>query len=176
MNFKLVDKKNVGIISTLILIILLSQTRVFDFLIDTILGRTFLVLLILAISHASKILGVVSVLFIIIMFNQSKFGYMEGFTNDVENMLNNEEIKEKVQTKMGDLRIKKQNGDVSATTSSSNSSNETFEAREGFNIIDRESSILKGKNSNQHPVSDDQKNKTEQVQPYDSKFSSEMQL
>jgi len=177
MNLKLVDKKNVGIVSTLILVILLSQSRFFDFLIDTILGRTILILLILAISHTSKILGVVSVLFIIIMFNQSNLGYMEGFTNnDIQNSLNTEEIKEKVETKKGDLKIKRQNGEESPTTSSSNSTSESFEAREGFNIIDRETTILKGKNSNELPVFHNEKNQSEYVQPYDSKFSSEMQL
>jgi hypothetical protein len=47
---------------------------------DTALGRAILILFILFISYTNKILGVVSVLFIIIMFNNSNFGYMEGAT------------------------------------------------------------------------------------------------
>ena len=74
MDFKLVSKNNMGVIATLILVILLSQTRVFDFLIDTALGRAFLILFIIGISYTNKILGVVAVLFIIIMLNQSDIG------------------------------------------------------------------------------------------------------
>jgi len=171
MNFKLVDKKNLGIVLTLIVVILLSQSRFFDFLIDTVLGRTFLILLILAISCTSKILGVVSVLFIIIMFNQSKLGYMEGFTADAENSLNTGEIKEKNKIKQNYLKIKNQeNGNTTA------SSSESFDTREGFNIIDRESTILKGKKSNEVPVFTNERNQTENVEPYDNKFSSEMTL
>ena len=82
MDFKLVSKNNMGVIATLILVILLSQTRVFDFLIDTALGRAFLILFIIGISYTNKILGVVAVLFIIIMLNQSDIGYIEGFTSE----------------------------------------------------------------------------------------------
>ena len=82
MNFNLGSKNNIGAIATVILIILLSQSKFFNFLIDTALGRVFLVAFILAISCINKILGVIIVLFIMIMFNQSSIGYMEGFTAD----------------------------------------------------------------------------------------------
>jgi hypothetical protein len=81
MDFQLVSKNNVGCVATLLLAILLSQSRFFDFLIDTALGRTFLILFILGISYTNKILGVVAVLFIIIAFNNSDIGYLEGFTS-----------------------------------------------------------------------------------------------
>ena len=82
MDFKLESKNNMGAIATIILIILLSQSRFFNFLIDSALGRVFLIAFILAITCMNKILGVVIVLFIMIMFNQSTIGYMEGFTDD----------------------------------------------------------------------------------------------
>ena len=69
MDFKLVSKNNLGAVATLFLVILLSHSRFFDFLIDTALGRTILILFILGISYTNKILGVVAVLFIIISFN-----------------------------------------------------------------------------------------------------------
>ena len=80
MDFKLVSKNNLGAVATLLLVILLSHARFFDFLIDTALGRAILILFILGISYTNKILGVVAVLFIIISFNNSNIGYLEGFT------------------------------------------------------------------------------------------------
>ena len=80
MEFNLVSKNNLGVVTALLLVIILSQGRFFNFLLDTALGRAILILFILFISYTNKILGVVSVLFIIIMFNNSNFGYMEGAT------------------------------------------------------------------------------------------------
>lgn len=80
MEFNLVSKNNLGVVTALLLVIILSQGRFFNFLLDTALGRAILILFVLFISYTNKILGVVSVLFIIIMFNNSNFGYMEGAT------------------------------------------------------------------------------------------------
>jgi hypothetical protein len=80
MDFNLVSKNNLGVVTALLLVVILSQGRLFNFLLDTALGRAILILFILFISYTNKILGVVSVLFIIIMFNNSNFGYMEGAT------------------------------------------------------------------------------------------------
>ena len=79
MQTTLVSKNNIGGATALLLVILLSQTKFFNFLLDTALGRAFLILFILVISYTNKILGVVSVLFIIIMVNSSDIGYLEGF-------------------------------------------------------------------------------------------------
>jgi hypothetical protein len=79
MEFNLVSKNNLGVVTALLLVIILSQGRFFNFLLDTALGRAILILFVLVISYANQILGVVSVLFIIIMFNNSNIGYMEGF-------------------------------------------------------------------------------------------------
>ena len=81
MDFKFNSKTTLGAISTLTLVIILSQSRFFDFLIDTALGRAALICLIIGISYTHKILGVISVLFVIIMFNQSYLGSSEGFTS-----------------------------------------------------------------------------------------------
>lgn len=80
MEFNLVSKNNLGAVTALLLVIILSQGRFFNFLLDTALGRAVLILFILFISYTNKILGIVSVLFIIIMFNNSDIGYMEGNT------------------------------------------------------------------------------------------------
>ena len=79
MDFKLVSKNNVGVVALLLLVILLSQSKFFNFLLDNALGRAVLITFLIFISYANKILGIVTVLLIIIMFNNSNFGYMEGF-------------------------------------------------------------------------------------------------
>ena len=79
MDFKLVDKKNMGVVALLLLVIILSQSRFFNFLIDTALGRAFLIAFIIFISCCHKIMGIVGVLLIIIMFNKSGIGILEGF-------------------------------------------------------------------------------------------------
>ncbi len=80
MEFNIVSKNNLGAVTALLLVIILSQGRFFNFLLDTALGRAVLILFILFISYANKILGIVCVLFIIIMFNNSDIGYIEGNT------------------------------------------------------------------------------------------------
>ena len=62
MNFKLVSKNNMGVVMTLILAVLLSQSRFFDFLIDAALGRTVLLLFVIFIACTNKILGLFVVL------------------------------------------------------------------------------------------------------------------
>lgn len=79
MDFKLISKNNVGGAIFLLLIIALSQAKAFNFLMDTALGRIFLIVFILSLSHCHKILGVVGVLLIVIMFNSNM--YYEGFEN-----------------------------------------------------------------------------------------------
>jgi hypothetical protein len=78
MAFNLVSKNNVGVVLTLLLIIALSQSKFFNFLLDNALGRAILIVIILALSYINKIFGVIAVMFIIIMFNSSDIGYLEG--------------------------------------------------------------------------------------------------
>ena len=142
MNFNLGSKNNMGAIATIILIILLSQSRFFNFLIDTALGRVFLLAFILAITCMNKILGVIIVLFIMIMFNQSTIGYMEGFTADQKDMSKASIVTDKKET----------NKD---------------KGREGFNTVDREGTILKGKRSNEIPVNSKSRSQSDDVEPTD---------
>ncbi|MAD12072.1 MAG: hypothetical protein CMC04_05060 [Flavobacteriaceae bacterium] len=65
----------------LLVLIILGQTTLFDLLIDTIPGRIVMIALILGISYMNNNLGVVAVLLIIIMFNQSEIALFEGLTN-----------------------------------------------------------------------------------------------
>ena len=156
MNIKLLSKNNIGIAATLVLVIALSQSRMFDVLIDTALGRAILILAILGISYINKIFGVIAILFIIIMFNHSNVGYMEGFAD------NSKKEESKPDT---NLSIQKNVGTTITSTPT---------GREGFNIIDREGSMLKGKRSNEVPVFTNARNQIDDVEPSDkSVFTSD---
>jgi hypothetical protein len=81
-NFKMVNKNSVGGAGLLLFFIVVSQARLFDFLIDTSLGRIFLILFLICLSYCHGILGVVGVLLIIIAFNHSGLSFLsEGFEN-----------------------------------------------------------------------------------------------
>jgi len=71
----------------LLVLIILGQSTLFDWLIDTIPGRIVMIALILGISYINNNLGVVAVLLIIIMFNQSEIALFEGFTADASGNL-----------------------------------------------------------------------------------------
>jgi cytoskeletal protein RodZ len=76
-------KNSTGLCLSLLLVILLSESRLFKIFTDTYLGRAFLIIIILFASYLHKILGVVCVLIIIIMFNNNNnnifSSYYEGF-------------------------------------------------------------------------------------------------
>ena len=185
MNFNLVSKNNMGVVATLILVILLSQSRFFNFLIETALGRAILILFILGISYINKILGIVAVLFIIIMFNQSSIGYIEGYTGATSNSVaKQDKLKmDEEQLKLNKLKLQNEQNKNSTTTSSttnaqnssspSTSSKDAFVVREGFNTIDRESKMLRGKRSNEVPVFSNARSQNEDVEPTDKSVFSD---
>ena len=172
MNFNVVSKNNMGYASALLLVVLLSQSKVFNFLIETTLGRTILISFILFIAYTNKILGVVVVLFIVIIFNNSDIGYLESFT-DASNNTNVISTSGDVsaQTKHGSEELAQKTKDkkdvthetstkptttntpnITDTTTTTTSSSAT--AVEGFDIVGKERHIQKGNQSNQIPVND----------------------
>ena len=185
MDFKLVSKNNMGVVATLILVILLSQSKFFNFLIDTALGRAILILFILVISFINKILGVVAVLFIIIMFNQSSIGYMEGFTGALATSNDSSQNKNKLNNQNTTTTMPSTASTMPSTTSTmpstastmpstmpsttmpSTTNSESFRGREGFNTIDRESTMLRGKRSNEIGVLSNVRKQGDNVEPTD---------
>jgi len=147
MNFKLVSKNNIGGAAALILVILLTHGKVFNFLLDTALGRTILITFILAIAYTSKFLGAAAVLFIIILFTQSDIGYLEGFTQSSPTVAPPLSPKKEIQ------QIKHDKPKKPASI-------------EGFDIIGTENNIKRGKQSNSIPVSNFMRSSTN-VQPHD---------
>ena len=83
-----------------------------------------------------------AVLFIIIAFNNSDIGYLEGFTNPA-NIAKNQNV---------NVDDKKKTNNKSV---------------EGVNINEREHTMLKGKQSSSVPVYPNARNQTENVEPTD---------
>ena len=178
MDFKLVSKNNLGAVATLFLVILLSHARFFDFLIDTALGRAILILFILGISYTNKILGVVAVLFIIIAFNNSDIGYLEGFdaTSTSTSTPPNTATPTPTPTPNtatptpNTTKGTKEKVDVSKPVSNSVSnsvSKPESKGIEGFNITEREGLMLRGRRSSEVPVYSNARNQDDDVEACD---------
>ncbi len=123
-----------------------SKARALDFFLSTALGRFILILFILGMIYINKMLGVVAVLLIVIMFNQSNLDYMEGFSELSANV-------NQIKTSLSETNT---------------TSKQKFTGQEGFNIIDRENTILRGKNSNQIPVSSTSRNQADDIEATDT--------
>jgi len=190
MNFMLVSKNNIGIVVALLLVILLSQSKFFNFLLDTTLGRSILVFLILILAYVNKILGVVAVLFIIILLNQSDIGYLEGFTDGSGNKKPLEK-QQPVKVSSTSTATAASPSTSTATAVSPSTSTATAAspstttpsaetpatttplttgAAEGFDIIGTENNIQRGKQSNKIPVTSHMR-ESMNVSAFDGSFS-----
>ena len=173
MDLKLISKNNVGTVGLLLLVIALSQARAFNFLIDTALGRFFLIICIVGLSYSHKILGVVGVLFIIIMFNSNM--YYEGFGNNSTDVSGNstdasgnsttqvssDQIKQMIKQQIADA-----SNNNTSSDSSSNSSSKNSKGSEGFDVLGIENSIKRGKQSNSIPVNNFMRD-SDSISPYE---------
>jgi len=192
-----ISKNKIGGLAALFLVVLLSQSQVFNFLIETVLGRSFLLLFILLISYTNKILGTVVVFIIIIIFSSHSFG-IEGFgdnktttkreTETVTTVVSNSidasgsAISSLSQPSTSASSLSQpaasalsqpaasalsQPSTPSLSKPSSITLSPVLPATEGFDIVSKERYIQKGKQSNQIPVNDSIRN-TQNVLPYET--------
>lgn len=181
MNFKVLSKNNVGSAFLLLVIILLSQARTFDYFINNYLGRLLLIIAVIILSYINKILGVVLVLFIIMMMNRIDFLYVEGMENRPSGRTNSDSattdtiditatetettnqnirpemvaaIAEKVQAHMSE-NGGGANGGRSGEMASARGQNGSME---GTNLTENEDAIKKGKSSNSIAVDEGVRN------------------
>jgi len=171
MNFSIVSKQNMGVVVFLLLVIIISQAHLLDFLFYTSLGRAFFILLLLIIGYLNKILGVFTVLLAILLINnrENHFHYFEGITdmahtsssssssdsvvNDgslVKDPSGNTVVKDTIISEKTIDLIKDPSGNI---------------ATEGFDILGTENNLKRGKKSNSIPVSNSIR-KSENVDPY----------
>lgn len=180
------SKYNIGIAISLILVVLLSQSKFFNFFLNTLLGKSILIIILMFVACIHKILGVVIILFIIIFFNSSDLTYTEGFTDNKKlSSTSNKDTSLKKETLIKNKV--KQNVDIiskpinNSTNNSKNNSKkpnnnkQPLVAKEGFDIIGTENNIKRGKQSNSIPVNDKMRMASD-VAPYEgfsfSNFSS----
>ena len=171
------SKYNTGIAISLILVVLLSQSKIFNFFLNTILGKIVLITLLVVIASIHKILGVVVILFIIIFFSSSDLAYTEGFTNNSKMSGTDKLAKDKANTNTPNTNTPNTNTPNNNTPNTNTPNNNTPNtntpntntpntntsmapkkpsaiAKEGFDIIGTENNIKRGKQSNSIPVND----------------------
>ena len=167
MEFNIVSKNNIGVVTALLLVILLSQSQFFNFLLDSALGRAILILFILFISYTNKILGVVSVLFIIIMFNSSDVGYTEGF---VPNLSSTNSVNKDINSTTPVTATPVTTTATAAPVTATKKSQDTTGGAEGSNLIESDRTIKLGKKSNE--ISTQKSTNTENIEPFSGIYSS----
>jgi hypothetical protein len=172
MNFKVINKKNLSIIIVLLLVLVLSQSNFFNLLTNTVLGRALLIAILIIASYLNKILGVVCVLLVVIMVNNSNSIYLEGATTMNATDSSGNSITTKTAPSTAVAGAASTPAAVTTTpaastppapapaaaTSLSNviatATGTKSTAQEGFDIIGKERNIQKGRNSNSIPVND----------------------
>lgn len=171
MNYNLIGKNSFGAVIILLLVILLSQAQFFDFMMNTSLGRFFLITIILIVSFIHKILGITCVLLIILIFNNSDcsgLSYLEGMTNpiSVTSYFNSPSVSTP-QVLHSVSKTEKKNKKNKHKKEIKN------KATEGFDIIGKERQLQKGRNSNSIPVNDYMKT-SDMLEPHDTSLFSEI--
>ena len=163
MDFKMFGKDKAGGVALLLLVILISQGRMFELLVDTALGRAILVGFLILISYLNKILGVVSVLFIIIAFSNS--GIMEGMETK-DSKIHHDEKKKSHEKKTADMEKKKDQQVVQkeAETPTEPQVPKQPAGKEGFDLVGKD---RMSKNSNSIPVPKRPVESFEQFTPYE---------
>ena len=182
MAINTLSKNSIGVVLALLLVIILSETKMFNLFTDTYLGRSFLIIIILFASYLNKILGIVCVFIIIIMFsnNNSFFEGIDGVS------INNKKEDKGVLTGSPDTTDTTETTDTTITTNikthavvpndkinvTTKSSTDTPDKSiEGFDLQATENNIKRGKQSNSIPVNQYYKQSID-VSPYEgSKFS-----
>jgi hypothetical protein len=177
-----------GSICALLLVLLLCESRLFNFFINSFLGKMLLIGLIMYFSHIHKILGVVVVLFIIIIFNNN-ITYYEGFDNGDNLEDNSDTLQDKNGSQSDDnsskikarkMRKNKNNDndtddDHSGTkakaakikqNNDSNNDDTDDDDTEGFDMMSHENNIKRGKASNSIQV-DPYMNSSTSVEPFE---------
>jgi len=169
MDSKLLSKTNMGGLATIIFVILLCQARFFNFMVGTTLGRAVLVFLVLGITCVHHILGVIAVLAIIVIYNQSNVDYMEGFTKGSAGDDKLPMDDDKLPKKMGTAVVKPADAKKPATMPVAKPTVDAKKpvAREGFNLIDRERFMQRGKRASDLIGVADTRQQSDAVEPND---------
>ena len=154
-----------GVVTSLLLVILLSQTKILNFLFDSSLGRTILILFIILIAYTNKFLGILIVFFVVVLFNNDNNGF-EGFTNSSSAEKNKKQQASGSPTSSTNVPL------ISKLPSSHTESTSTPSTSgiEGFDIIGIENTIVRGKQSKSIPI-DNTLNSSINTEPFNGLYS-----
>ena len=160
-------KKSVGIVLILLLIILVSRAKTFQFMVTTYLGRIILLFIVLFMTCINKFLGVSFVLMIFILYNiySDQYMFVENFDNknNVKNDSNNTDSKKVIETPK--IHVVTNNDDDKNKKSETKKKNI---AQEGFDLQSTEDTIKRSKQSNSITV-EKRNNDSENIMPYEDK-------
>jgi energy-coupling factor transporter transmembrane protein EcfT len=157
MMLKGMMKKSVGIVLLILLTIILSRAKTFQFMMTTYLGRIILLSILIFMTCINKFLGVLFVLMIFTLYNTYSDQYMF-----VENF-DNKNSKKVVETPKIHVVT---NNDLDKNKKSE-SKNKNI-AQEGFDLQSTEDTIKRSKQSNSITV-EKRNNDSENVMPYEDK-------
>lgn len=146
------NKNTIGIVSLILLAVIFHQEGYTRFLMYTSLGKLLVVAALIALTLLGKTFGIAGALLIVLIMNAHDFvsmTYLEGF-----------ETKEKGKAEVKDKEEVTQI--VQATVSAP-----PVQAKEGFNMVDREGTLLRGKRSNEIPIDRSFLKEPEDVAPND---------
>lgn len=162
MKSKIFSQNNMGGALLLLFFLFASQTRLFDFFIDTVLGRMALIVLLIITSYLNKILGVVLVLMIIICMNNNKRDYyMEGFTGDASGNAPSDASGNAAGSGKpipAKLAVAKKAKDASGNSV------------EGFDVLGIENTLKRGKNSNTINSQGNSQGNSGDIEPFHESF------
>ena len=162
MKSKIFSQNNMGGALLLLFFLFASQTRLFNFFIDTVLGRMVLIILLIITSYLNKILGVIFVLMIIIfMNNQKRDYYMEGFTADASGNSRNDASGNATgsgKPTPAKIAVAKKAKDASVNSV------------EGFDVLGIENTLKRGKNSNTMNSQGGSQGNSSYVEPFHESF------
>jgi hypothetical protein len=163
----MLDKNNMCAILLLFLVVLISQAKFFNYLINTPLGRAILISIILFLSCIHKILGVVFVLIVIVIFSNSHSAYLEGMTTPTPTTPTTTTTNTTTNTNTTTTTMPTMSATADVTTTPS-----TKKKSEGFDMPGKERMIQRGHNSNSIPIHDSMRH-SENVMPSESSSFSE---
>lgn len=182
-----------GVLSALVLVLFLSQARFFNYLTDNALGRTVLLAVFAYLSYIHKMLGLLVVLVVILAFNYNdmntvhSYNYYEGFTDGSGNDMsgntmdmsgntmdmsgNMMDMSGNMMDMSGNLHTQVLNAiknKIAGSGSATGGTTSGGTGREGFCMSDKETNMLRGKQSNAIPVFNKSRTQPDNVNPTDS--------
>lgn len=171
LNKRLLTNKNKSFVLALLLVVLLSQMDVANFLLNSFLGRVVFIGYILMITYNNKMMGLLSVIFCVALLNKNVF---EGFEEEEEDeeAINKELIDEEPMDDElldEDMEMPQEDVDMDKDIEEEASMAEAFTQMLGFGKSDKvelESNILKGKQSSCLPMIHNRS--SGEVSPFDS--------